>query len=267
MEATGLSEQEVKSRLNKLLKNGEIVIETTNLCSIVTLCDYDNYNVPEGLFDDNATSQQPAKCPASTQPSAQPIYNKIEEYKNLRSKTSKMERESREGVFREIQALYNKLFDGRLPEWQRLSEKMRAKVELCIAAKGRRSVDAVFDQVLHEPFSMGENKTGFVADFRHIFELEHFEAYLSRYQLRVRKGKVAAAGTGGGTAVDTAGTVVKSEEEREAEQRQRFKGMVELLRRNPHSSCRNVLVEAWKDGVLSRLGIDWEPEEKGGGEP
>ena len=60
VEATGLSEQEVRSRLKILLNNNEIVIKSTNLCTIVTCCDYDGYVSQEDIFDLDATSQQPA---------------------------------------------------------------------------------------------------------------------------------------------------------------------------------------------------------------
>ena len=39
MDATGLSAQEVRSRLAKLLEYEEIIIKTTNIGTIVTICD------------------------------------------------------------------------------------------------------------------------------------------------------------------------------------------------------------------------------------
>ena len=89
----------------------------------------------------------------------------------------------------EIKNLYNKTFSGILRRWDRLSADMRIKVNNCVSRYGRQSVDIVFDQVKHEKFSLGENDTGFIADFAFIFKLNNYEGYLGRYELRMKKGQ------------------------------------------------------------------------------
>ena len=54
------------------------------------------------------------------------------------------------------------------------------------------SIDLVFEQILTEPFSLGENKTGFIARFQFIFEPKNFQAYLERAKLRNQKKQQAA---------------------------------------------------------------------------
>ena len=50
----------------------------------------------------------------------------------------------------------------------------------------------VFEQVMQEPFSLGKNKTGFIASFQYIFEPKNFQQYLERAQLRLKKQHHAA---------------------------------------------------------------------------
>lgn len=189
MEETGLSEYDVKSRLKILLDAGEIIVKYSNKGTIITICDYECCNNPDDLFSLNSSSQLPNELPSQL-PNELPtsiIYNKKEDNKNNLRINSKMERERNKALAYEIKEQYNKTFAGRLIEWQRLSEKMTQKVTICIMRYGRQSVDLVFDQILHEPFSLGENKTGFRADFENIFDLEQYEKYLGRYRLRISR--------------------------------------------------------------------------------
>lgn len=192
-EATGLSDYEVKLRLRKLLEVGEIIVKATNYGTIVTLCDYGGYNETEDLFSLNSTNELPSQPPANYPASHQPLYIKeerIKEGNSLRSNfvPSKTERETRDMAL-EIKNLYNKTFSGILRRWDRLSADMRIKVNNCVSRYGRQSVDIVFDQVKHEKFSLGENDTGFIADFAFIFKLNNYEGYLGRYELRMKKGQ------------------------------------------------------------------------------
>lgn len=197
MEGTGLSEYDVKTNLRKLLEAGEIILKTSNLGTIVTICDYDGYEVTEDLFEGNLSSGLPSGLPNQL-PSKSPTYKeyKKEEERNIRSLYNPSNRRESKSLAYEIKKIYNTKFEGRLPEWKRLSDKMADKVAVCIERYGRQSVDMVFDQVLHEKFSLGRNTTGFVADFDFIFRLEQYERYLSRYELRHKKVS-GGAGTSG----------------------------------------------------------------------
>lgn len=190
MEATGLTAQEVRTRLNKLLEYGEVIIKPTNFGNIVTVCDYCTYDAQNDLFGFNSTSGEQPHDQPQQQPHEHPLYIKegriIEDSLRTHYVPSKTERETRD-VALEIKKLYNATFDGVLRRWDRLSADMRIKVDNCIRRFGRQSVDFVFDQVRHEKFSLGDNETGFIADFAFIFKIANYEAYLGRYELRMRK--------------------------------------------------------------------------------
>lgn len=263
MEGTGLSEYDVKSSLQKLLEAGEIIIKSSNLGTIVTLCDYDSYIEQEDLFSLNSSNGLPNQL-TSGLPSQLPTYidNKKEDNYNLRTHfvPSKKREKEEKAVAYEIQALYNKTFSGRLPEWQRMSEKMSRKVNRCIEHYGRQSIDIVFEQIQHESFSMGENHTGFIAEYDHIFELEHFEKYLARYKLRLsKKSQPQQQEPQKGVGVIE---VQEEEPQQKQSQRERFEAMVDLIKRNPDSWCRQTLEEAYRSGKLKELGIDWKPNNK-----
>ena len=144
-EATGLTRDEVKLRLRMLRDYGEIIVKPTNKGMIVTLCDYDGYNENEDFFELNMPSEDSTQT--TTQDSTQTttrntpyIDNKNIDNKNSRSNyiPSTKERESNKSVVYEIKATYNKTFDGILPEWKRLSDKMVIKVCTCIMRYGRQ---------------------------------------------------------------------------------------------------------------------------------
>ena len=192
MEATGLTEREVRTRLKKLLEAGEIIIKATNFGTIVTICDYCTYDASNDLFAYETSNECTTQSPTSVPPRVQPLYIKegriTEDSLRTHFVPSKTERETRD-VALEIKKLYNKTFEGILRKWDRLSAEMRIKVNTCISRFGRQSVDMVFDQVKHEKFSLGDNDTGFIADFAFIFKPNNYDAYLGRYELRMKKGQ------------------------------------------------------------------------------
>ena len=260
MEATGLSEYDVKSRLKLLANFNEIILKKSNVGTIVTVCDYDGYVSQEDLFEKDLSNQLPNQLPNT------PIYNKNIEYNNnLRSNNipSKKERENSEALVREIKEIYNKTFSGQLIEWKRLSSKMILKVDTCIQRFGRQSVDMVFDQIKHEPFSLGENNTGFKADFDFIFRLDQYEKYLERYKLRIKK----SVSTEEAIKVVPVAVAVKPYRQEETmtainERRKSFLAdWVKSEAKKPTPRGHELLLSCYKSGELQQLGIQWQPSD------
>ena len=197
MEATGQTYAEIRTSLKLLQDYGEIIVKGSNRFTIVTICDYDALATSDDLFsayDIQPTSNQGLTevQPESNQSLTTPIYNKRNiEDKNINNNLishyipSKTERDSAKSLIYEIKEIYNSTFKGILREWQRLSDKMAAKVETCIMRFGRQSIDMVFDQIKHEQLNL--NKNGFVPDFDFIFSINQYETYLERYKLRMKK--------------------------------------------------------------------------------
>ena len=137
---------------------------------------------------------------------------------------------------------------------------MADKVGICVGRYGRQSVDMVFDQVLHEKFSMGKNETGFIADFDFIFRLDEYEKYLSRYELRKkRNSNVCQEGRKICEIVPENATAPSSP----TEKRKTFLlGWVNSEAERPTKRGQELLKACQDSGELQQLGIDWKPNKQ-----
>ena len=195
MEATGLSYKEVDRCLRVLTSYGEIIVKGYYRFSIITVCGYDSYNTPLSLF---GTDEGTAKgTTEGTTDGTAHLLTIEERYKDILItpySPYKKERE-RQDVGLEVKKRYNKTFDGVLPPCIRLTLPTKLMVEDCIGRFGMQAVDLVFEQIKHEPFSLGlgQNKTGFIANFQFIFTPKNFQQYLERARLRMKKAKATEA--------------------------------------------------------------------------
>ena len=187
MEATGLSYKEVDRCLRILKSYGEIIVKGYCRFSVITVCGYDSYATSDPLF---GTTEGTATGTAmgTTEGTAHLLTIEDKNKDNLITPYSpyKNEREKEELAL-EIKKRYNKTFDGKLQPCIRLTMPTKMMVIECINRFGSQSVDLVFQQVLSEPFSLGQNKTGFIASFQYIFTPKRFQEYLERAQLRIKK--------------------------------------------------------------------------------
>ncbi len=196
MEATGLSYKQVDDCLRRLIGYNEIFVKGYNKFSIVTICDYDACDNSNDIFDDYEELQRYNKGTTKVQQKVQqsdftPINNikeeRREEYTLISNSIPyKKERENND-VALEVKKRYNKEFAGILPPCIRLSTSTRIAVEECLRRFGMQSVDMVFGQIKTEQFSLGNNKTGFMANFTFIFTPKNFQQYLERAQLARQK--------------------------------------------------------------------------------
>lgn len=201
MEATGLSYKQVDICLRRLIGYNEILVKGYNKFSIVTICDYDACDNSNTLFDDYEEQQRYSKGTAKGTTKEQQkvqqsdftpiIYNIKEERREEDTLISnsipyKKEREYND-VPLEVKKRYNNEFKGMLPPCVRLSTSTRIAVEECLRRFGLQSVDVVFAQIKTEQFSLGNNKTGFIANFTFIFTLKNYQQYLERAQLARQK--------------------------------------------------------------------------------
>lgn len=263
-EMTGMSLKTLDRVLKRLISYGEIIVRGNNRFSVVTICDYDGYSAYESLF--GTTSDTTADTTNDTTADTTndtthllTIEERIKEDKNnLVSSFSSYKKEREEdNVAYEIKKRYNKLFDGKLPPLIRLTMPTKLMVSECIRRYGRQAVDIVFEQVLSEPFSLGNNKTGFIANFQFIFDPKNFQQYLERAQLhRQKKMQPQQRQKGVG--------VINEEPQRQPvsqdERRRTLLELVEYVNDNPRSISCDVLVAAYNSGELSRLGINWKPK-------
>lgn len=79
MEAVDLTEQEVRTALNNLQNSRQITSKTTNKNTIITICNYDKYQMQD-------EDEQPAEQPTNNQPANQPITSNGEKEKEKEKK-------------------------------------------------------------------------------------------------------------------------------------------------------------------------------------
>lgn len=255
-EMTGMSVRTLDRVLRRLVAYGEIIVKGNSRFSVITICDYDSCVVPESLFGaaDGITDGITDGIAGGT------TYTNIKEGRIEDSLITpyspyKTEREMKDLAL-EVKKMYNKMFDGQLPPLIRLHLPVRNMVMECVRRFGRQSIDIVFEQVQHERFSMGDNRTGFIASFQFIFEPANYQKYLERAQLRRQKASQPQQ-----EKQDPVGAIDAHEVKTESkpERRAQLEGMVALVEKNPKSWCRTTLVAAYNTGELAQLGIDWRP--------
>lgn len=74
---TGISERTIRTCLERFQKSGEIVVKSTNQFTLITISNYDNYNVPESESDQQSTSNRPTTDQRLTTPKELRIKNII----------------------------------------------------------------------------------------------------------------------------------------------------------------------------------------------
>lgn len=191
MDITGLSARTLDRCLKKLVDYNEIIVKGNNRFSMITICDYDGLELDNSLFGEadgiaNGIAGGTTDGIAGGTTHLSTIEYKKEDNLITPYSPYKMERETR-GVALEVKKRYNKVFDGILQPCIRLTMPTQTMVEECIRRFGMQAIDLVFEQVKAEPFSLGINKTGFVANFQYIFKPNNFQQYLERAQLRQQK--------------------------------------------------------------------------------
>ena len=164
----------------------------------------------------------------------------------------KKERENND-VALEIKKRYNKEFEGKLPPCVRLSTSTRIAVEECVRRFGYQSIDIVFAQIKTEQFSLGNNKTGFMANFTFIFTPKNYQHYFERAQLARQKKESKPQQT---TDIFANVEPAKSPPEK---RRDFLMGWVEAERQRQTTRGQELLQSCYESGELEKLQIDWKP--------
>ena len=253
-EMTGMSVRTLDRVLRRLISYGEIIVRGNSRFSVITVCDYDSCVQQENLF--GSTDGIAGGTTDGTTPPINIKEERIEDSLITPYSPYKTERDARDEVL-EVKKRYNKMFDGILPPLIRLHLPVRNMVAECIRRFGRQSVDIVFEQVQHERFSMGDNKTGFIASFQFIFEPANYQKYLERAQLRQKKQAQPQQKESAVGAIDA--HEVKPQPSKDFTRRDLVLSWVESYRVNPTQSMRSLLERCQTSGELAQLGINWKP--------
>lgn len=248
-EITGMSLRTLDRVLRRLISYGEIIVRGNSRFSVITICDYDSLQQSESLFGSTdgisiGTTDGTTDGTSGGTTHLSTIEERIED--NLISPYSSYKKEKENGdVVLEVKKRYNKFFDGVLPPLIRLHLPIRNMVAECIRRFGMQSIDIVFEQVMQDKFSLGTNRTGFIASFQYIFEPANFQKYLERAQLRRKKESQPQQEQKVGT-IDEAASEPSRVSPEEYERRMR-----EAARINPEGSAAKIVAEWDKRKVIN----------------
>lgn len=171
-----------------------------------------------------------------------------------------------------VKEYWNKLHDDTNSSMHRLtlmseSRKvmLRARLRQC---KGDVSmIYKAIDTAMASDFMNGNNGRGWTASFDWIFGNENnFAKTLEGYDdkpARPPKGQQPAASQQAPSIGERYQQAQhQSQQDKDHELIARYLGMVEMLEKNPNHLCKGALVSAYEAGELSRLGIDWKPNNR-----
>lgn len=74
---TGLTDRKIRTCINRLKSTSELTIKSTNKYTIITICNYDKYQVKEDLTDQQNDQQNANERPATVQPTNKNEKNNI----------------------------------------------------------------------------------------------------------------------------------------------------------------------------------------------
>lgn len=180
-EATGLSEQSVRTSLNHLKSTNEITTKVTNKFTIITICKYEDYQLIEDESDqptDQPTDQQTNQQLTNNQPTInQPIEQELKNEKNINN-ISLLDAHAREAedpkkdivlIFgKKIVELWNK--NDFLIKITGLTEKRKNKLrvrlsEFAKAGEPLEVYEKMIENIKNSDFLKGKNSRGWTITF------------------------------------------------------------------------------------------------------
>lgn len=124
---------------------------------------------------------------------------------------------------------------------------------------GLAAVKRMIDKAVRSDFLNGRNSRNAIFTFDRLMAPEMFQKTLEgNYDNKPKDEQQPTAEQ------SSIGRLMQEQEaqrqDQNEEQRQRYKGMIAIVERNPQHRCRDALVMAYKNGTLKSLGIEWKPE-------
>lgn len=252
-----ISEQQVRTILNRLQRSGEILVKSTSQMSIVTVCKYDKYQFDTSIFDDEATNDQPTVNQPSTINQPHNKNKRIKEYNNNLSLTREETLISEE-TCQNIKRRYNDTFGDTLPTCQRLSLGVKTDIRRCIEQFGSQSVDTAFQNLSLSPWLTGNAPSGWMPDIKWLFQPDNYQRVLSGYY-SPRKPTNANTHQPIVIETETPQQVKQRQQERFDNERQRWLDIISIVENAPDSHAKESLITAYQHGTLQRYGINWQP--------
>lgn len=168
----GFTRQQIRSRLANLSSTNEITTKTTNKYTIITVCNYDRYQLKN-------STQQPANNHQITT-TKERKNNKEEKVSiNTNLKEEKARQAEKRLNFDEILEFFNRTMDGhRIPKIVSINERRKSWLLARLKDYKIEDLYEAFTKAANSSFLNGDGSRGFVANFDWIIRPNNFPKIL-----------------------------------------------------------------------------------------
>ena len=170
-ETLGITEQNVRTALNHLKSTNEITIKSTNRFSIVTIVNWEKYQINKKQSTNKVTNNL-----TNNQPTTNQQLTTEKEYKNKELKNIKEEIHKEEipiNSYEAVQELFNKTCIFFKP-CSVITKTRSDKLKILLKQFSIEDIRVVFEKANNSTFLQGKNEYGWVATFDWLIEIDNF---------------------------------------------------------------------------------------------
>ena len=170
-ETLGITEQNVRTALNHLKSTNEITIKSTNRFSIVTIVNWEKYQINKKQSTNKLTNNL-----TNNQPTTNQQLTTEKEYKNKELKNIKEEIHKEEisiNSYEAVQELFNKICIFFKP-CSVITKTRSDKLKILLKQFSIEDIRVVFEKANNSTFLQGKNEYGWVATFDWLIEIDNF---------------------------------------------------------------------------------------------
>lgn len=167
----GISERSVRTALKHLKLTNEVTIETTNRFSIVTIVNWEKYQI-----NSKRVTNRPTNEVANNRPTSDQQVTTEKEYKNKELKNIKEEIHKEEisiSDYEKVQEIFNKTCIFFKP-CSVITKTRSDKIKKLLKQFSFEDVKEVFEKANNNVFLQGKNEYGWVASFDWLIEIDNF---------------------------------------------------------------------------------------------
>lgn len=172
-ETLGISEQSVRTALNHLKTTNEITIKSTNKFSIVTVVNWEKYQVFEKRLTNKSTNKLTNNQPTTNQQLTTEKEYKNKEYKNIKEEIKEENFPSLITQVEEVRNLYNSICIFFKP-CSDITKTRYEKIKLLLSKYTIDEIKDVFEKASKSEFLQGKNERCWKASFDWLIDIDNF---------------------------------------------------------------------------------------------
>ena len=172
-ETLGITEQNVRTALNHLKSTNEITIKSTNRFSIVTIVNWEKFQVNKKQSTNKVTDNLTNNQPTTNQRLTTEKEYKNKELKNIKEEIHKEENSISISDYEKVQEIFNKTCIFFKP-CSVITKTRSDKIKKLLNQFSFEEIKEVFEKANSSGFLQGKNEYGWVATFDWLIEIDNF---------------------------------------------------------------------------------------------